>query len=408
MELSSRVKAVPDSITLKLNDKANTLAEEGHQIFNLTAGQLPFKPVNQLIESLGSELNFLKSYQYAPVPGYPKLKEKVLNRFLRLRNLEEEIHRDKLGVVVSNGGKHSIYNALGTLLNPDDEVIMLAPYWVSYPEMIKFWGAKPVAVKSSIHNSFVPEIESIKAAVGPKTKLIILNSPNNPTGVHYPQKWMEEFADFLVDNPNLNVLSDEIYHELSYYDPAPTYFYQYRPELLDRAIIVDGISKSLACTGLRIGFTIAPTNFIKAMGKLQGQTTSGANSLIQRALMNFDFDSTKESQESIKLHLRNNVNKLRDILRDNGLSSCWYQTTSAFYFIIDFSLTPVFKRFVTDGSNNVDAAAKICEELLTETGVAIVPSSDFGIPNAARISLVSDLAPFSEAIGRLAKYLNSH
>ena len=194
MHLSSRVIGIPDSITMKLNERALQLTEEGKVIYNLSGGQLPIKPLAEFIEKIHHQLNFLKSYQYSPSAGFPGLRKKLLKHFHETRGLPAEIFENGWDVILSNGSKHSIYNALGALIDPGDEVILLAPFWVSYPEMIKFWGGIPNVVKSTVFDGFVPALEDIRKAMTPRTKAIIVNSPNNPSGVHYSEMWMKEFA----------------------------------------------------------------------------------------------------------------------------------------------------------------------------------------------------------------------
>lgn len=401
MLLSSRVQGIPDSITMKLNEKSIQLTEEGKVIYNLSGGQLPIKPLPEFIEKINHQLNFLKSYQYSPSAGFPALREKLLKHFSEKRKLPESIFEKDWDVILSNGSKHSIYNALGAILDPGDEVILLAPYWVSYPEMIKFWGGVPTVVKSNVFDAFVPAVEDIKKVIGPKTKAIIVNSPNNPAGVHYSESWMREFAALMKEHPELIILSDEVYSDICYFDPQPTYFYQIDHELLSRTIIFRAISKTLAATGLRLGWAIAPTPVVKAMSRIQGQTTSGPNSLIQRALLDFDLQFIDTFLVPVKNHIRTNAAYLREKFREANLGHCWYQSTSAFYFMIDFSRTPMFAKFSSDG----DHSYKIADELLNLEGITVVPGIDFGIPNTARISLVIEEVPFQEALTKLVKYL---
>ncbi|MBT7668538.1 MAG: aminotransferase class I/II-fold pyridoxal phosphate-dependent enzyme, partial [Bdellovibrionales bacterium] len=396
-------------ITLKLNAKAVALAEEGRKIYNLTAGQLPCKPMSELIELMRGELNFLKSFQYAPVPGIRELRDKFLHRFFATRDLENSPLEAKLDCAISNGGKHALGNALGALVNPGDEVILIAPYWLTYRPLVELWGGVAKVVSSTLYDQFIPSIAEIEKAITPKTRAIIVNSPNNPTGIHYPKDWMERFGKMLLEHQEVSVISDEIYFDLSYFDPGPTYFYQLYPELLNRTIIVDGISKNMACTGLRIGFTIAPAELIAAIGRLQGQTTSGANTLVQRALVELDFDLISTFLEPIRNQLRNNARSLRESFRQADLSNCWYQSTSAFYFLVDFSTTPMFQRFAKSSEETEeisDYATDICSDLLEKHGVALVPTADFGTPNCARISLVLEERPFAEAINLVVEYLN--
>lgn len=402
MLLSSRVKGITDSITMKLNERAIQLTEEGKVIYNLSGGQLPIKPSQEFIEKIHHQLNFLKSYQYSPVPGFPSLRKKLLKHFAETRDISLDQLESDWDVILSNGSKHSIYNAIGAIVDPGEEVILLAPYWVSYPEMIKFWGGIPTVVKSNVFDAFVPAIDDIRKVMTPKTKMIIVNSPNNPTGTHYSDSWMKEFAAFLKEFPDLIVISDEVYSDISYFDPRPSYFYQHDRSLLERTVVIQAISKTLASTGLRLGYAIAPASVVQAMGRIQGQTTSGPNSLTQRALMDFDLRYIDSFLNPVRLHLRQNAATLREKFRLGNLSHCWYQSTSAFYFMIDFSRTPMFKRFDPEQ----DHAYTIADELLQHEGITVVPGTDFGLPNSARIALVIEEVPFQEAISRIVKYLN--
>ncbi len=403
MLLSSRVKGITDSITMKLNEKALTLNDEGKVIYNLSGGQLPIKPPPEFVEKVHHQLNFLKSYQYSPVAGFPNLRKKLTKYISEARNLPSELLESDFDCIVSNGSKHTIYNALGALIDPGDEVILLAPYWVSYPEMIKFWGGIPTVVKSNVFDAFVPSIDDIKKVISSRTKVIIVNSPNNPAGVHYSESWMKEFASFLLEYPDLVVISDEVYSEINYFDPKPSYFYQYDHSLLARTIIVHAISKSLASTGLRLGYAIGSSSVVSAMGKIQGQTTSGPNSLVQRALMDFDLKLIESFLVPVRHHVRQNAAALREKFREANLGHCWYQSTSAFYFMIDFSRTPMFTRFENDQQ---DHSYTIADELLNNEGITVVPGSDFGLPNSARIALVIEEVPFLEAVTKIVKYLN--
>jgi aspartate aminotransferase len=402
MLLSSRVKGVSESITQQLNEKAQIMVEEGRVVYNLSAGQLPIKPPQEFIEKIHQQLNFLKSYQYSPVAGIAELRKKILTYHSTHRNIKS----DGLEVIISNGSKQSIYFSLGAILDPGDEVILLAPYWVSYPEMIKFWGGVPITVKSNVYDAFSPAIEDIAKVITPRTRAIIVNSPNNPAGVHYSAEWMKSFAELLKDYPDTWILSDEVYSELVYFDPKPTYFYQIDPDLLSRTISFGAISKTLASTGLRLGWTVAPPSVVNAMTRIQGQATSGPSALIQRALLDFSLNETNEFLAPVKIHLRKAAQIVRETFRAKGLNNLWYQSHSAFYFMLDFSRAPMFDRFHEVGSKE-DFSKQICQEILEQHGVALVPGGDFGLPNSARMSLTMEEVPFQEALNRLTTYLNT-
>ncbi len=410
MELSSRVKGMAESVTLKLNSKAMELTESGKQVYNLTAGQLPFRPPQDFIDSIRSELDFLKSYQYSPVSGFADLRSKIIHHVEETRGINfssAELAGESFECVISNGAKHSISNILGAIIDPGDEVIIISPFWISYPEMIKFCRGIPVEVKSSIFDVFTPPLNEIRKSISEKTKAIIINSPNNPAGIHYSSEWMSDFADLLLEYPNVAVISDEIYFEVCYYDPKPTYFYQKKPELLKRTIIVDGISKAFASTGLRVGYCVGPKNICKGIENLQGQLTSSANSLVQRAMMNYNFSNSSQFLTPVKNHLRDNATIIREKFKEGDLMKCWYQPVSAFYFMIDFTQTPVFKKYLKDKNDTNDYAVLICEDMLNTLGVVIVPGTDFGMKNSARISLVLHKEVFSEAITKIVQFLNA-
>ena len=396
MKISERVSNFQESVTLKLNAEVVRMQESGEDVINLTAGQLPFKPDFEFINSIKQEANFLKSFQYSPVPGFPKLRKKIQDWTAKERNLS----LDNFDTVVSNGAKHVISNVLCSLINPGDEVIIIAPYWVSYPAMIDLYGGVTKVVESDFYDHFCPDIERVKAAINDKTKAIIVNSPNNPVGIVYKPEWMKEFADLLAEYPDVCVISDEIYRELNYYDPTPSYFYQYNEELLERTIIISGVSKVMAATGLRIGWAVGPKEFIKKVGTLQGQTTSGANSLTQLALIQYDFNNLKDYLTPIKNHLRKNANILRDKLRENDLAHKWYQVDGAFYYLLDFKNLPILEYFSGD-KDEKDYSAEICQKILSDCGVALVPGAGFGSPNTARLSLVSENHVFEKAIDRV-------
>lgn len=407
MIISNRVKNLKTSVTLKLNELANQLAAKGQTIYNLTAGQLPFHPPQEFVNLINAELKFMKSFQYSPVGGVEALCEKLMSYIEGTRNIHWD--RSKYGAIISNGAKHSIFNLLGALINPGDEVVFIAPYWISYPPMVESWGGVCASVTGKNFHGFIPYVQNVEKIITDKTRVIILNAPNNPTGVNYNKEWMEEFAVMIKKYPQIAIISDEIYYSICYFDPTPYYFYHHDSSLLERTFVVDGISKTMACTGLRIGVTIGPKEIISACNKLQGHTTSGANSLVQQALNNYPLEHVEEYLLPIRTHLRNNANTIRNIFRDKSLAHLWYQTTAAFYFMVDFSLAPVFKKYHTKTNvpvTNEDYSNQICQDLLEKYGVAIVPGTDFGLPNSGRLSLVMENNIFTKAIELLATFLN--
>src|SRR5690554_2397202 len=202
MRLSSRVLNASESVTLKVNEQITKLSMSGKHVVNMTAGQLPFKPAPEFIKELERQLNFLKSYQYGPNAGFGKLREKLIDRVEKKRDINLRDGGLDTDCVIGNGSKQVIYNILGALLDPADEVVLLTPYWVSYPEMVKFWEGKTVEVRSHSFDAFTPPLDEIEKAIGPKTKVLIVNSPNNPAGIHYSDNWMKDFARVMLKHPD--------------------------------------------------------------------------------------------------------------------------------------------------------------------------------------------------------------
>lgn len=404
MKLSKKVENITDSLTLKLNSKAVEMANDGLKVYNLTAGQLPFKPVPEFRKLIRMETSSLQSYQYSVVAGIPALRKKILQYFEKTRGLSLKNY----DCLISNGGKHSLFNVLTSLIEEGDEVILLKPYWISYPEIVKICGGKIVIVKSLISESFFPNIEEIKKNITSRTKAIIINSPNNPAGIYYSQDWMQSFAELMLLYPRIVLISDEIYFSLYYHDSGPTYFYQYKEELLKQTVIVDGISKTFASTGLRIGFSLGPQKLIAAMSRLQAQTSSGANSLIQRSLLNFNFNTIENSLVLINKHLKINAELVKEHLFKNDLEESWYRSTSAFYFLFNFTKMPFYQKYLTGSSeSDTDHGVQICEDILDKLGVAVIPGTPFGIKNSARISLVLERDEFNNGLSKLMKFFIS-
>ena len=398
MILSERVCSISDSMTLKMSERAMMLAKSGKKIYNLTAGELPFRPPEKFIQYINDESDSLKSYHYSPVAGISDLKGKIMNFHQETRKIQFVDVWDEMDCLISHGGKYALNNFFAALINPGDEVIIISPYWTTYPEQIKIYGGVAAIVETSQRSFFTPDWKHIQKKIKSKTRAIIINSPHNPTGIHYSQEWMEQFAHFMEDYPEIMIVSDEIYYLLGYQDFTPTYYYQKNPKLLRQTIIIDGISKFFASTGLRLGWAIAPKPLIKGMSRFQAQTTSGANSLIQRSLLGIDLPLIENYLEPIKKHLKSNVDILRDVYHRYGLGHSWYQPTSAFYYLMDFSHT----RYAT---GTEDCSDQVCESLLEEYGIVTAPGSAFGIPHTIRINLAVDKAPFGQAVEKIIQFM---
>ena len=407
VKLSLKVKSIKENASLELNQKISDAIQHGEKIYDLTASEFPFKPLPAFVDQIRGELNFLKSFQYASPLGLPELREKLANYFLRSRGLDLGGNKQAYDCLVSNGSQQSLHNVFGGLIEEGDEVIIFAPYSSSYPDMIKLYGGVCKFVRSNIYDNFEPSLDDVEELISEKTKAIVINSPNNPVGATYSSFWMKGFGELMKNHDHVFLLSDEIYFNVYYYDPKPAYFYQYYPELLERTFIVDGISKSLAVSGLRLGYCFGPREGLQGFSKLQMVTTSCASSLIQRSLLNFDFSLFDSFLKPIKAHLRTNAEILRHYFREGNLSHAWYQSNSALYFLIDFSQMPIINVFKQEQDDKRDYSEKICELILEKFNVAISPGVDYGAPNTGRISLVLEKEPFEEAISKLIQFLIS-
>ena len=400
MRLSARALGVSESLTLAANAKAERLAREGRRIDNLTAGQLPFPPPPEFADLLREEAGSPESHRYSPAAGFPELRGKLLDHAARVRGAP--LREEGFGCVVTAGAKQAVFNALAALVDPGDEVLLLAPHWLSYPEMARLCGGVPRVAGPSAGGSWAPAPEAVGEAMTDRTRVLVVNSPNNPAGVHHGAGWMDGLARVLDGRPGVWIVSDEIYLHLSFAGPAPARFYQGRPGLLRRTVIVDGVSKCLGATGLRLGWALAPGALAEAMARIQGQTTSGPSSLVQRALMRLDLDeSVPRYLGPVKERLRENAAALRGALEESGLGSLWYEPASAFYWLLDFDRTPRFGGL----GGGADRSLAVADALLEECGAAVVPGAPFGAPGAVRISLVAGRDAFREACGRIAAFL---
>ena len=406
MQIAQRITQLQESITLQLNTKAQQLQAQGQEIFNLTAGQLPIFPPVEFRQALAAHTEHLKSFQYSPVAGVGELRKRIIQHFERTHGVSLASTEEEFDCLISNGGKQIIFNALMCLLNPGDKVLLLAPYWISYPEMVRLLGGESIIVASDFAGGLIPDVKAVQAALEKHhPKVLIINSPSNPAGRMYPDAWMKDLATILAQHPGLTILSDEIYFDLNYGGAWPSYFYQKDPKLLKQTLICSGISKNLASTGLRIGHCIAPKPLIAAMAKLQGQSTSGANSLVQYSLLEYDLSKSEEFLQPILGRLKTNLNYLQRSLQKANLAACCYPADSAFYYMLNFAATPAFAAYAHSAQD--DVSTKICEELLAKTGAVLVPGTGFGLPNSARLALVLDPADFMVAVDRIIKFLNT-
>ncbi len=390
--LSDRINSLPASATLAMAAKARELRAEGKDIIGLSLGEPDFNTPNFIKEAAIEAIN--QDYNaYTPVDGYLELKEAICTKFKRDNNITYTPSQ----VVVSTGAKQSIANIMQVLLNPGDEVLLPCPYWVSYSAIATLCEAKSVEIPSSIENNFKITPAQLESAITPKTKLILFNSPNNPSGVMYSKKEYEALGKVLDKHPNIFIMSDEIYEHINY--DAKPFSIAAIPSLYDRTITVNGLAKAFAMTGWRIGYIGAPEWIAKACTKLQGQITSGTNCIAQRAAITAVLAPIEKIQYMVD-EFKTRRDMIIDLLRAiDGFNV--NVPEGAFYVFPDVSA--FFGKKLK--GNLIKNASDFAMYLLEQANVATVTGEAFGAPDCIRISYAASEAQIREAISRIAKAL---
>ena len=390
--LSDRINSLPASATLAMAAKARELRAEGKDIIGLSLGEPDFNTPNFIKEAAIEAIN--QDYNaYTPVDGYLELKEAICTKFKRDNNITYTPSQ----VVVSTGAKQSIANIMQVLLNPGDEVLLPCPYWVSYSAIATLCEAKSVEIPSSIENNFKITPAQLESAITPKTKLILFNSPNNPSGVMYSKKEYEALGKVLDKHPNIFIMSDEIYEHINY--DAKPFSIASIPSLYDRTITVNGLAKAFAMTGWRIGYIGAPEWIAKACTKLQGQITSGTNCIAQRAAITAVLAPIEKIQYMVD-EFKTRRDMIIDLLRAiDGFNV--NVPEGAFYVFPDVSA--FFGKKLK--GNLIKNASDFAMYLLEQANVATVTGEAFGAPDCIRISYAASEAQIREAISRIAKAL---
>ena len=390
--LSARINSLPVSATLAMAAKARELKTKGIDVIGLSLGEPDFNTPefikNAAIQAVQDNWN-----SYSPVDGYADLKSAICNKFKRDNNLDYNPNQ----IVVSTGAKQSIANVCMVLLDPEDEVLLPAPYWVSYSAIATLSEAKSIIIPSSIDNDFKITPEQLEAAITPKTKLVMFNSPNNPSGTIYTEEEYRVLGKVLEKYPNIFILSDEIYEHINY--GVPHFSIASIPELYDRTITVNGVAKAFAMTGWRIGYIGAPEWLAKACNKMQGQITSGANCIAQRATIaavdapvsqiQYMVDEFAKRRKII-IELLNKIPGIK-INRPQG----------AFYVFPDVSY--YFGKVLS--GKKINDASDFALYLLENAHVATVTGDAFGNADCIRISYAASEKNIRIAIDRIAKAL---
>lgn len=393
IRLAERLSRIKPSITLAVTQKAAEMRAKGVDIISFGAGEPDFETPEH-IKNAAREGLVKGASKYPAVSGITPLREAICK-------VTEEVHGFPVGmdqVLVSAGAKHSLFNLFLALLDPGDEVIVPAPYWVSYPEMVRVTGAEPVILKARPEEGFSLDVEELKAAITPKTRAIILNSPSNPTGAVYSRELLQQVADICVEKDIL-VVADDIYRQLVYGDTEYVSIASLGPEIAKRTVLIDGVSKSYAMTGWRIGWTVGPKELIKGMTKIQGQSTSGANHLAQIAAAQA-LVGPQDCVADMRKSFDDRRQRMVELLRDIDGVKC-QEPKGAFYAFPDVSH---FVGKKTEGGQTIEDDVALAGYLV-EKGVALVPGSGFGCPGFARLSYASSMEDIEAGLARMKQAL---
>lgn len=392
-QLSDRINNLPVSETLAMAAKARELKEQGKDIISLSLGEPDFNTPDFIKEAAIQAIHDNYS-SYSPVDGYVDLKKAICEKFKRDNNLTYQPNQ----IVVSTGAKQSIANVAMVLLNPGDEVLLPAPYWVSYSAISILAEATYIEIPSTVETDFKITPAQLEAAITPKTKLVFFNSPNNPSGTIYSEAEYRAFAKVLEKHPNIYVISDEIYEHINYGEP--NFSFAEIPSMYDRTITVNGVAKAFAMTGWRIGYIGAPEWIAKACTKMQGQITSGANSIAQRATI-----AALQAPVSKIKYMVDEFHSRRDIVVDLLREIDGFKLNvpgGAFYVFPDVSA--FFGKEIK--GHKIENAADFSMFLLAEANVATVTGDAFGAPTCIRISYAASEAQLREAIKRIKQALS--
>ncbi len=393
LHLSSRVKRIKPSPTLAVSARAAELRAAGHDIIALGLGEPDFDTPEHIKSAAKQALDdgFTK---YTAVDGIPSLKQAIIDKFKRDSSLEYSPGQ----VIVSCGGKQCIYNLAQALLNPGDEVIISAPYWVSYPDIVQLADGEPVILRANIDQGFKIAPAQLEAAITAKTRLFILNSPSNPTGVCYTREELTALGDVLRRHPQLLVATDDIYEYIVWGDEPFYNILTANPDLYERVVVLNGVSKGYSMTGWRIGYAAGPESLIRGMKKVQSQSTSNPTSISQVAAQ-----AALDGDQSCIAEMIGVFKERHDMVLEalNGLKGVQcLPAQGAFYLFPDVSEAIA-------GLDGIDDDVALAEYLLQEAGVAMVPGSAFGAPGYIRLSYATSTENLQEALKRLESVLGS-
>lgn len=395
ISIAARIQLVPASQTLAITAKARELKEAGKDVISFSAGEPDFTTPDVVNQAAIRAIQEGHTH-YTPVGGTTELKASIANYYKKRTGIDFP----PAEIAVSAGAKHALYNLFMTIIDDGDEVIIPAPYWVSYPVMVNMAGGKAVAVTGEADNNFVPTVEALEAARTDKTRAIILNNPTNPTGAFWDRSQLEGIAQWLKQHPEIVVISDAIYSELTYDNLEYTELLNIAPELRDRYVIIDGISKAFAMTGWRLGYTLAPKHVIAAMMKIQSQSTSNPCSITQAAAIEA-LDQGRNVIDPMHKAFEARRNLICDLL--NAIPGIKLnRPRGAFYAFPDVTA------FLGKSYNGkvIETDTDLASYLIEEASVAVVPGTAFGAPGFIRMSYADKEENLKEGVRRIADALN--
>jgi aspartate aminotransferase len=392
--ISRKIAAITESATLAVDAKAKALKAAGEDVIGFGAGEPDFPTPTHIVEAAAAACHDVRNHRYSPTPGLPELREAIAAKTARDSRFEVAA----TDVLVTNGGKQAVYNTFQALLDPGDEVLLPAPYWTTYPESIALADGVAVDLPTTEATGFRVSIEQLEAACTARTKALLFVSPSNPTGAVYPREEVEAIGRWAVER-GLWVVTDEIYEHLTFGDHEFTSMPAVVPELADTCVVVNGVAKTYAMTGWRVGWMIGPRDVITAAGNLQSHATSNVSNVSQRAALaavTGDLAAVAEMRVAFARRGR----RMRELLSGIDGLRC-LEPQGAFYCFPNF--TGVLEREIA-GRRPADTL-ELCELLLEEIKVAIVPGEAFGAPGYARMSFALSDEDLEEGVTRIAKLL---
>lgn len=389
-QLSNRIQRVKPSPTLAVTALAQQLRAEGRDVIGLAAGEPDFTTPEHVKQAAIEAINN-NFTGYTAVDGTPSLKQAIINKFEKDNGLSYTPEQ----ILVSCGGKQSFFNMAQAMLNPGDEVIIPAPYWVSYPDMVKLADAEPVIVEGDQSQGFKITADQLKAAITDKTRLFVINSPSNPSGKAYTMAELKALGEVLLDHPNIVIATDDMYEHILWTEEGFCNILNACPELYDRTVTLNGVSKAYAMTGWRIGYAGGPADLIKGMKKIQSQSTSNPTSIAQVAAQAaLEGDQSRLAEMNTAFKARHDfVYKTLNAMP--GVESIASDGT--------FYIFPSFKGVME--KMGIDDDVKLAEKLLAEAEVALVPGSAFGSNGHMRISFATDMTSLEKALERIGNFI---